>query len=116
MPQIPDFDDPRPVFEQIADDLRTQIASGRLEVGTRLPSQTDLAKRYGVAQNTLRAAIKELAAEGVVSTQSTRGTFVLKLPGEPESSPEYLQVVEHLKLLAGRVEDLEARMNQVEGR
>lgn len=112
MPQIPDFDDPRPVFAQIADDLRAQIASGRLGLGTRLASQSDLAKRYGVATNTLRAALKELAGEGIISTQSTRGTFVLKLPGAPEPSPEYTRVVEQLQSLSDRVEALEARIGE----
>lgn len=110
MPNVPDFDDPRPVFEQIADDLRSQIAAGQIDVGTRLPSQTTLADRYGVAINTLRSALKELVTEGLLSTQSTRGTFVLRAPGEPEPSPEFLRLMEHIDALQDRVQAIEDRL------
>lgn len=114
VPRIPDFDDPRPVFTQIADDLREQIKRGQLRLGTRLPAQTGLAEKYGVAPNTLRAALKELASEGLISTQSTRGTFVLRAPGEPEPSPEYLQAMEQMQALAERMDRIEDRLDGLE--
>lgn len=119
--QVPDFNDARPVFAQIADDLRQQIKQGDLAVGTRLPSQATLAGHYGVALNTLRTALRELVDEGIVSTQSTRGTFVLKVPGEPEPSSEFLEVLGHLKgmsermdSLGGQIESLARRVQELE--
>lgn len=91
---------------QIADDLREQIRTGRIAVGTRLQSQTDLAKEYGVVPNTLRAALRELASEGLISTRSTRGTFVLKKP-EP-------QLRDLVRQLTDRVDSLEARIVELE--
>lgn len=115
MPAIPNFsDDPRPVFEQIADDLRERIKSGRLPVGAQLPSQAVLADEYGVAINTLRSALKELTAEGVISTQSTRGTFVMKEPGDPDPSPADL--VKELHRITERLKGIEERLDEVEQR
>jgi DNA-binding GntR family transcriptional regulator len=86
--QVPEDSDPRPVYVQIADDLRTQISSGELPPPSRLPTLKDLTDRYGVAVETVRKGIAVLAKEGILSPGSTRGTFVLKLPGEPESDPD----------------------------
>jgi DNA-binding GntR family transcriptional regulator len=111
---VPDLNDPRPVYVQIADDLRAQIKSGRRKVGTRLPPQRELADLYKVAAGTLRSALDELVREGVLSAGSTRGTFVLKTPGEPEPSPEYRRILEHLDQMGEHIEDLERRMSELE--
>lgn len=91
---------------QIADDLREQIRTGRITVGTRLRSQSALAKEYGVVPNTLRAALRELATEGLIDTRSTRGTFVLKKP-EP-------QLRDLVRQLTDRIESLETRVAELE--
>jgi DNA-binding GntR family transcriptional regulator len=77
-----------------------------------MPSQRELAERYGVAPETLRKALDVLVREGVVSAGSTRGTFVLKVPGEPEPSPEYQQLAAELHRLADRIDALEAQMDK----
>lgn len=101
------MNDPRAAYEQIADDLRRQIKDGKIRVSSRLPSQRDLAERYEVAPGTLRQALDVLADEGVVSRGSTRGTFVLKMPGEPDVSPEFQRITEQIADLADRVAALE---------
>lgn len=78
---VPDYTDPRPAYAQIADDIREEIRSGRLPLGSKMPSQRNLAERYDVAAGTLRSALDELVREGVISSESTRGTFVRKVPG-----------------------------------
>jgi len=103
--------DPRPAYEQIADDLRGQVKDGRIKVGTRLQSQRELAREYGVALGTLRDAVDRLADEGVVSRGSTRGTFVLKMPGDPDASPEYARVTETLAEVLDRLDALERRVH-----
>lgn len=104
---VPDDTDPRAAYVQIAEDLRAQIAAGELEPPARLPSQRELAEKYGVAQETLRRATDVLAREGLLSTRTTRGTFVLKKPGEPEPSPEFQALAGEIHRLAERVEALE---------
>ncbi len=65
----------KPVHVSIRDDLRMRIAAGEWAAGDRLPSETDLAARYGVARMTVRQAIGALAGEGVVVRRQGLGTF-----------------------------------------
>ncbi|MFC5153362.1 GntR family transcriptional regulator [Streptomyces amakusaensis] len=60
----------------IADDLRTQITTGRLKPGERLPAETQLATHYSVSTPTLRNALALLQAEGLVNKIHGKGNFV----------------------------------------
>ena len=82
---VPDYADPRPAYIQIADDLRGQIEAGKYSPGDRLSSNRLLSEQYGVAAETLRQALDVLRGEGLIATQSTRGTFVLRKSGERPS-------------------------------
>ena len=75
-----DSGDDRPVFKQIADDLRRAIEDGRYAPGDKLPSETDLIKRYDVARMTVRSAVGLLAAEGLTVAEHGRGVFVRQPP------------------------------------
>jgi GntR family transcriptional regulator len=82
-----------PMYRQIAEDLRAQIESGRLEPGQQLLTEIELRERYGASRNTVRDAIKLLTALGLVETRPGQGTFVPKkidsfvstLSGDPET-------------------------------
>ncbi|MET8381703.1 GntR family transcriptional regulator [Streptosporangium canum] len=113
---VPDFSDPRPAYLQIADDLRQEVAAGRLKLGERLPARRQLAQRYGVAVETVRRALDELARDGLISTQSTRGTYVVKTPDQNEPSSELQQAMTEVRRLAERIEGLESRVKDLEGR
>lgn len=56
--------------------LRTDIASGRLPLGARLPTETDLAAHYGVSKPTIREAIRSLDTLGMVEVRHGSGTYV----------------------------------------
>lgn len=56
--------------------LHDKIVGGELVEGTRLPSHTQLAIEYGVATLTVRHALSQLEAEGLVLREHGRGTFV----------------------------------------
>lgn len=60
----------------IAEDLRNQIATGRLKPGERLPSEAQLAARYTVSTPTLRNALALLQGEGLVEKIHGSGNFV----------------------------------------
>ncbi|WP_231752424.1 GntR family transcriptional regulator [Mycobacterium gordonae] len=66
----------RPPFRQIADCLRTAIQNGRYGPRDQLPSEFALSHHFGVARMTVRRAISELRAEGLVSPEHGRGVFV----------------------------------------
>jgi len=64
------------LWRQIADAMRREIASGITDARGRLPSEGELAARYGVNRHTVRVAIAALAQEGVLQSIQGRGTFV----------------------------------------
>ena len=67
----------------VMDDIAARIASGELRPGARLLAERDLARRYGVAYGTIRRAMKELRARGLISSVQGRGTFVARREGPP---------------------------------
>jgi GntR family transcriptional regulator len=67
-------------YQGIVDELRASILDGRLDAGERLPSENELAERYGTSRPTVRRAIALLKAEGLVNTEQGRGAFVRPKP------------------------------------
>ncbi len=74
-----DRDSYEPVYVQLANILSTQIATGELETGERIPSESGLCKLYKVSPMTVRRAINLLVDKGVVVTERGRGTYVKQL-------------------------------------
>jgi DNA-binding GntR family transcriptional regulator len=66
----------RPAYLQIADALREQLRSGHYPPGARLPSERELIERWGVSSRTIRVAVDQLRAEGLVVSYQGRGVFV----------------------------------------
>jgi len=61
---------------QIADSLRSEINSGRLPPGSRLPTVRELADRFNVSRNTATKAIAILKAEGLITARTGSGVYV----------------------------------------
>jgi GntR family transcriptional regulator len=70
----------RPIYRQIAEDLRRQILSGELPPGAKLPTENELVEKYQVARLTTRQAIDVLKAEGLLDAIRGRGVFVRSQP------------------------------------
>ncbi|MDN3351388.1 PLP-dependent aminotransferase family protein [Actinomadura sp. DC4] len=68
--------DRRDLTGQIYRQLRAAILDGRLRVGDALPPTRELARRLGVARNTVAVAYDRLASEGFVTSRVGAGTFV----------------------------------------
>ncbi len=66
----------QPLHRQLRDLIMARIDSGEWSPGTYLPPETRLADDYGVAVGTLRKALLDLAAEGVVQRRQGKGTVV----------------------------------------
>jgi GntR family transcriptional regulator len=66
----------QPFYAQVADALRNDIRAGRYTPGDQLPSERELRERFKVSSNTVRAAIVQLRAEGLVTSHQGRGVFV----------------------------------------
>ncbi|WP_417516101.1 phosphonate metabolism transcriptional regulator PhnF [Minwuia sp.] len=68
------------LWRQIADSIRDDLDLWQRERNGRIPSEADLAERFGVNRHTVRAALAALAREGRVRSERGRGTFVVKVP------------------------------------
>ena len=70
----------RPVYRQIADQLRNTITRGEFTPGAKLPSERVLMDRYQTSRVTVRQAIAVLGAEGLIDVEHGRGVFVRSRP------------------------------------
>jgi len=70
----------RPVYRQIADDLRDAIEGADLPPGAQLPSEATLVDEYKVSRVTARRALAVLVADGLVVPEHGRGWFVRRRP------------------------------------
>ncbi|MDI3298041.1 MAG: GntR family transcriptional regulator [Bacillota bacterium] len=73
------LDPARPYHEQILGRLLEAIQGGELPVGARLPSERELAERFGVSRMTGRRALQELVELGLAERQVGRGSFVVQV-------------------------------------
>ena len=67
---------PRPLYQQIKMLLTRRLQAGEWKPGEVIPSEMELAARFGVSQGTVRKAVDELAAENLLVRRQGRGTFV----------------------------------------
>lgn len=71
-----DRNSPTPLHAQLSDLLRAAIVSGEHLPWTKLPSESDLCRAYGVSRTTVRQALGILANKGLIHTSAGKGTFV----------------------------------------
>ena len=69
------YRDPRPVYEQIMDELRKLIISGALAEDEKLPSVRDLARQLAINPNTIQRAYRELEQSGYIYSVPGKGNF-----------------------------------------
>ena len=70
------FDNDRPIYIQLVEQLRLFILSGKLSEGERLPSVRELAVIAKVNPNTMQKALVELEDDKLIYTERTNGKFV----------------------------------------
>ena len=75
------------VSQQVAAELERQILDGELTAGAKLASERDLAEQYGVSRPSIRDAIKQLEAKGLVNRKQGGGTFVCNELVDPFAEP-----------------------------
>lgn len=78
-----DLDDPRPPYVQVANALRASILTKRLSPGEKLPSQTELASRYGVARMTIQQALRLLREDNLIVSRQGSGVYVRERTAKP---------------------------------
>ena len=95
--------DTRPIFKQIVDGIRMEIACGNLPVGCKLPSVRGLAMQLTINANTVAKAYNELTSQGLLEARQGLGLFV----SQPR---QQLNLAEQQKRLDNAVQTL---VNQV---
>lgn len=71
---------PLPLYQQLADQLSREIATGALTPGGRLPSEPELARTHRIGRPTVRQATELLVQRGLVDRRRGSGTFVRSAP------------------------------------
>lgn len=69
----------RPVYQQIVDQVKRDIALGRLVKAERLPTVRQLAQQLTINPNTIAKAYRQLEQEGIIVTRAGAGAFVASL-------------------------------------
>jgi len=96
-----------PIYLQIANQVKYQVAAGRLAAGDEIPPIRVLAHQLLVNPNTVARAYLELEREGIVQKRHGSGTYITDA-GSP------LARKERLKILSGRVDALLAEARHLE--
>lgn len=77
-----------PLYEQLMNKLKEEIAAGVYKSGDKLPPELEMAKQNNVSVITARKAMNELAALGIVEKKQGKGTFV----SVPKYGRDYTQI------------------------
>src|SRR5271163_2662901 len=98
--------EPRRLYLQIADQIRSLITAGEFSPGSRLPAERELAKRFGVSRPSMREALIALEVEGYVDVRPGSGIVVrtpssVALDGSGEEGP--LEVLRARMLIEGEI-------------
>src|SRR6201988_5116536 len=82
----------QPLYQQIKALLERSLDAGEWAPGAAIPSESDLARRFGASQGTVRKAIDALAAENLVVRRQGKGTFVATHTEEKSSLFRFLRI------------------------
>jgi len=106
--------EPRRLYRQIADQIRTLIENGEAAPGARLPAERDLARQLGVSRPSLREALIALEVEGLLDVRVGSGIYVTQANGgnpgaELVDASGPFEVIRARRLIEGECAALAAR-------
>ena len=84
-----DYRDARPIYSQIVENFRRQIAAGVLQHGERMPSVRELAAQLAINPNTIQRAYRELEMLGYIASVPGKGSFVCAEPSANKEQPAW---------------------------
>jgi GntR family transcriptional regulator len=90
--------------DRLRDELLEEITSSQLEPGTKLPTEGELSKRFGVSRATVREAVRGLVEAGYVTRRRGSGSYVAerrRMPHGLDSTLSYLAMIESAGAHAG---------------
>ncbi|RMG57412.1 MAG: FadR family transcriptional regulator [Deltaproteobacteria bacterium] len=80
------------VSEKVAKQIMGLIADGVLKVGDRLPSERDLAERMGVSRTSVREALQQLEAKGIIQIVHGGGSIIQNVTAQDIQKPIELYI------------------------
>jgi GntR family transcriptional regulator len=95
-PQVPNSDRAKPAtrakpsYRLLADELRANIESGIYVEGGKMPTEVELQAEHGVSRHTVREALQQMLADGLIYRVQGSGTYV---SGRPEGQGRYLRSI-----------------------
>lgn len=104
-----------PVYRQIVDQIKYQVASGTLRPGDRLPSVRELARRLPANQNTVLKSYELLTQEGLLERRQGDGTYVTDAPSVLKKSERLRKVSGILAQAAAQAVHFEITAEELHG-
>ena len=108
--------EPKRLYRQIAEQLRSLISQGEFAAGTRLPAERDLAKQLGVSRPSVREALIAMEVEGWVEVRTGSGIYVLdrskRVKGKPLAPTEWgpLELIRARRVVEGEIASMVAAL------
>ena len=90
----------RPVYQQIIDQVKRDIALGRLNKDEKLPTVRQLGKQIAINPNTIAKAYRQLEQEGIIVTKPGAGAFVANLDSNLSRAVRKKIISEELERIA----------------
>ncbi len=100
------YRDPRPIYEQIRDEVQKLILTGVIPPGERLPSVRELAQELAINPNTIQRAYRELEQGGYIDSVPGKGNFAARSP--EAAARRRLELAERLRQTAAELRSLGA--------
>ena len=76
MRSVIDHNDPLPLYHQVKSIVREQIENGTWQEGDQIPPEQQLCAQYGISRTTVKEALNQLVAEGLLYRKQGKGTYV----------------------------------------
>jgi len=108
----------KPLYEEVAESLVGDIRSGILSPGSRLPTELELQKKFGVSRITIRQAVGILVKNNLITRFRRRGSFINENPNLPNTNntdnTDSLRVVQFLHIGLPKPEPMQFSRGEVE--
>ena len=111
---------PRRVFEQAVEQIRSLIADGSFPPGSKLPTEQELVRQFGVSRSSAREAMRVLEAEGLIEVVHGSGAYVTQDPGSSNRADalakwlgEQEQTLEQVLQVRESIEGLTASLSAI---
>ena len=105
--------DARPIFRQIVDEIRKEIATGKIPAGAKLPSVRGLAMQLTINANTVAKAYTELTNLGVLESRKGLGVFACEVSQPLSKAEQTEKLAEATQLFVNEVMHLDFTPQQV---